>query len=78
MEQNIWLVPRCASCWLDEKNVVVISIAGDNGHCELLNTVSVVFAEVCPDSTGLSMLHFRLTFFSRFRQHGKVLSDSDC
>ena len=43
MEQNIWATPRQAFCWLDEKNVVVVSFDNDieKGHCELLNTVSL-------------------------------------
>ena len=51
MEQKIPCTSRCTSCWLDEKNVVVISMdsAGDKGHCELLNTVSVILSVVCPE-----------------------------
>ena len=49
MEQKFWAVPRRAFCWLDEKNVIVISKddENNNGDCELLNTVSSVLTVFC-------------------------------
>ena len=46
MEQNIFALPRRTFCWLDEKNVIVISknSRATIGHCELVNTVSFMFA----------------------------------
>ena len=42
MSYNIWSFPREGFCWLNENKTVVISTDSktNNGHCELLDTVS--------------------------------------
>ena len=54
MDYNIWNTPRQTFCWLDDKNVIVISLENGvkNGHCELLNTVSLVIIIVCDRAWG--------------------------
>lgn len=44
MDQKIWVTPRHAFCWLDEDNTIVVSTdrVRKEGHCELLNTVSLI------------------------------------
>ena len=43
MKQKVWGSPRNTFCWLDDKRVLVVTCDQDdlNGHCELLDTVSV-------------------------------------
>ena len=44
MENTIWVtVPANTFCWLDDTRVVIVSHGRfrTNGHCELLDTVSV-------------------------------------
>ena len=42
MTEKIWISPRHAFCWLNDRNVIVVSFDEDytKGHCELLDTVS--------------------------------------
>ena len=48
MNQNITFWPRQAFCWLDEKNVIVVSKDNgkENGDCRLLNTVSLFLVAI--------------------------------
>ena len=48
MNFNIWATRGQAFCWLNENEVIVVSLdnKAEEGHCELLNMVSLIFNEL--------------------------------